>query len=128
MEYNFDELRNDLIELINETIESGSSIEGGFSRAINEFWLHPNELDRNSEDGYLLRFLLLVSILSYRKELKLGINKILAESSLKLSKLITKQELLLIPDNDKILITSLLKAQLSSNEMLEFNLKLGENI
>jgi len=61
-QYSYQETKDDVISLMNETIEHGSSIGGGLGRAEVEYWLGPLELGESEPTPYALKLLAAVSI------------------------------------------------------------------
>ncbi|MES9990074.1 MAG: hypothetical protein ABW077_19430 [Candidatus Thiodiazotropha endolucinida] len=67
-QYSYQETKDDVISLMNETIEHGSSIGGGLGRAEVEYWLGPLELNEPKPTPYALKLLAAVSIGSLRHQ------------------------------------------------------------
>jgi len=66
--YSYQETKDDVISLMNETIEYGNSIGGGLGRAEVEYWLGPLELNESKPTPYALKLLAAVSIGSLRHQ------------------------------------------------------------
>jgi hypothetical protein len=73
-QYSYQETKDDVISLMNETIEHGSSIGGGLGRAEVEYWLGPLELNEPKPTPYALKLLAAVSIGSLRHQNNLELN------------------------------------------------------
>ena len=73
-QYSYQETKDDVISLMNETIEHGSSIGGGLGRAEVEYWLGPLELNEPKPTPYALKLLAAISIGSLRHQNNLELN------------------------------------------------------
>lgn len=89
----FDELKIEIIQLVTETVDAGNRLEGGFTRAIDEYWLSPEELDGPGKTkNYLSKLLCLTAVCSYRNSLSLPVREELVESAHLLSNLVSEPE------------------------------------
>lgn len=61
-QYSYQETKDDVISLMNETIAHGNSVGGGLGRAEVEYWLGPLELNESKPTPYALKLLAAVSI------------------------------------------------------------------
>ncbi|MEW8351155.1 MAG: hypothetical protein AB2689_04940 [Candidatus Thiodiazotropha taylori] len=75
-QYSYQETKNDVISLMNETVENGSSIGGGLGRAEVEYWLGPLELNEPDPTPYSLKLLAVVSIGSLRQANNLEVDNL----------------------------------------------------
>jgi hypothetical protein len=124
-DYDFKELKEDTVSLVKQTVDAGNSIEGGFSRAIDEYWLNPENLGGPSNSkNYLIRLLFLASICSYRKQLNLGSREELDESAVLLAELISKKDLASISETDRNEVNSLILELLPTGYQVVFNAKM----
>ncbi len=73
-QYSYQETKDDVISLMNETIEHGGSICDGLGRAEVEYWLGPLEINESEPTPYNLKLLAAVSIGSLRQENSLEID------------------------------------------------------
>ena len=124
-DYDFKEIKEDTIALVKQTVDVGNSLEGGFSRAIYEFWLNPEYLDGPSNSkNHLIRLLFLASVCSYRNQLNLGTREELIESAALLARLISKEDLASISENDRNEVNSLILGILPTEQQLEYKAKI----
>ena len=124
-DYDFKEIKEDTIALVKQTVDAGNSLEGGFSRAIYEFWLNPEELEGPSNSkNYLIRLLFLASVCSYRDQLNLGAREELTESAALLARLISKEDLASIPANDRNEVDSSILGILPTEHQSEYKAKI----
>ena len=75
-QYSYQEITDDVISLMNETIEHGNSIGGGLGRAVVEYWLGPLELKESEPAPYALKLLVAVSIGSLRHQNNLELDEL----------------------------------------------------
>ncbi|MGF1768896.1 hypothetical protein L4D06_16115 [Enterovibrio makurazakiensis] len=75
-QYSYQETKDDVISIMNETIEHGNSIGGGLGRAEVEYWLRPLELNESKPTPYALKLLAAVSIGSLRHQNNLELEEL----------------------------------------------------
>ena len=59
--YSYQEIKEDIVDLVEETVEMGNTLEGGFSRAEIESWLGPLQLEAHQPASYLIKLLSIFS-------------------------------------------------------------------
>ena len=65
-QYSYQETKDDVVSLVNESIAHGNSISRSLGRVEVEYWLGPLELTKSKPTPYVLKLLAAVSIGSLR--------------------------------------------------------------
>ena len=110
----YNDIKAEIKKIVDETTSIGGSIEGGFGRASEEYWLGAGDVN-NFGPNYLMKFMAAVAILKLSNEAKIEQDHSLKESTLYLTGRLSKT-------NIKELSPTCIKSILSdAKDIYEFN-------
>ncbi len=116
-QYTYLEIKEDIVSIIQETVDSGSSLEGSIGRAEREYWLVDQDIDLAKPTPFSLKLIAAISICSIKSENSINLDRSLLTID-RLLELITQEEItslktesvpLLISDASTVLSHSAMK-------------------
>mgnify|MGYP000717910986 CR=1 FL=1 len=116
-QYTYLEIKEDIASIIQETMDSGSSLEGSIGRAEREYWLVDQDIDLAKPTPFPLKLIAAISICAIKSENSIDLERSLLTID-RLLELITQEEIrslktesvpLLINDASTVLADSAMK-------------------
>ena len=112
--YSYSSIKADIKKLAEETTSSKNSLESGFGRASEEYWLGVMDIDK-SGPNYLTKFMAALAILKLSNDANLGQNYSLKETAFYLLGKLSESDI-------NVLSSSCIKNILSdAKDVYEFN-------